>query len=517
MKGSQHYQWAITPLSPIHIGCGQVYEPTNYVVDSNCLHEFNSSTIANVTSSQDREELLRIVSKRGSTEMIPAVQRFFMNRKTKIIPLSVQKVPLSIAVADLYRVRAGKVAADQGADLKIFNQLAIDRTAFLQPHRAPYLPGSSIKGAIRTALLHQINRGAAAQTEEIADKKNGGLHKLQGRLLNYSREGRQKLECDPLRQLRIGDANPTGSEMPARRVYMATNRPKAPKLQREQGSSQRAPAASPDQYLECILPQTRGFFSEIEVQDVQAALGSDSRRWADKLPSRHFSMKEIAQACNTFYRPLLEAEIREMQQQEMLDTHWVAEAQDFLQKTKTLMDSGGAFIVRVGRHSGAESMTLPGMRHILIKKGRENPPDIKENATTWWLGAEFEKAQQKGLLPFGWIFVEVREWTSRDQEWGVAPVAFSWTPPKAEPDSKETSTITSAEVVWAQVRLKYNKANGAITAQKENDSATVVRPGSDRILEGLPKDLQQKLSNNQCFAKFTVTVQDRSILSVKPE
>lgn len=27
------YRLAITPLSPIHIGCGEDYVPTNYVID----------------------------------------------------------------------------------------------------------------------------------------------------------------------------------------------------------------------------------------------------------------------------------------------------------------------------------------------------------------------------------------------------------------------------------------------------------------------------------------------------
>lgn len=28
------YHLAITPLSPIHIGCGEDFEPTNYVIDA---------------------------------------------------------------------------------------------------------------------------------------------------------------------------------------------------------------------------------------------------------------------------------------------------------------------------------------------------------------------------------------------------------------------------------------------------------------------------------------------------
>ncbi len=516
MKGTQSYQWAITPLSPIHIGCGQVYEPTNYVVDRDLLHEFDPSAVADALSPRDRDELLRIVSQRGSTQMILAVQRFFMNRKAGIIPHALQKVPLSMAVAELYRDRVGRVAADQGAERQIFNRLAIDRTAFLLQSRAPYLPGSSIKGAIRTALLHRINRGHAALSAEMEDNKNGGLHKLQSRLLDYNRDNRQKLELDPLRQVRIGDAIASGSQPPARRVYMATNRRKVTLPRRDQENGQRPREGSPDQYLECVLPQLRAFCSEIELQDLKSSLGTNGDRWADRIPSRSFDMQEIAQSCNTFYRSMLENEIQEMQQHELLDTRWVAQMQQVLQDADALMRTDRGFLLRVGRHSGAESMTLPGMRHIKIMKGPGKPPETKDHATTWWMGAERDKAQQKGLLPFGWIFVEVREWQPRMPEWGNSPIAIGWTPPPTEPETVPEAVLP-AEMTWTHVRLKYNRANGAITAEGTNGLATAIRPESDQIMAGLPKELQKTLAINQCFVKFKVIVRERILLSVEPE
>ena len=37
------YRLALTPLSPIHIGCGEDFEPTNYVIDGGLLYGFDPS------------------------------------------------------------------------------------------------------------------------------------------------------------------------------------------------------------------------------------------------------------------------------------------------------------------------------------------------------------------------------------------------------------------------------------------------------------------------------------------
>ena len=34
---------ALTPLSPIHIGCGEDFEPTNYVIEDGLLYGFDPS------------------------------------------------------------------------------------------------------------------------------------------------------------------------------------------------------------------------------------------------------------------------------------------------------------------------------------------------------------------------------------------------------------------------------------------------------------------------------------------
>jgi CRISPR-associated protein Csm5 len=69
------------------------------------------------------------------------------------------------------------------------------------------------------------------------------------------------------------------------------------------------------------------------------------------------------------------------------------------------------FLLRVGRHSGAESVTLEGVRQIKILEGKD-PQTGKQRSTTAketktiWLAAQ-DKGQQQEMSPFGWVLVEV--------------------------------------------------------------------------------------------------------------
>ena len=67
-----------------------------------------------------------------------------------------------------------------------------------------------------------------------------------------------------------------------------------------------------------------------------------------------------------------------------------------------------AFLLRIGRHSGAESVTIEGNRHIKILQGRDKPPKFLDHATTIWLASETSKPNtNNGLVPFGWAVMEI--------------------------------------------------------------------------------------------------------------
>ncbi|MDW7998100.1 MAG: hypothetical protein RMI30_01400, partial [Thermodesulfovibrio sp.] len=67
-----------------------------------------------------------------------------------------------------------------------------------------------------------------------------------------------------------------------------------------------------------------------------------------------------------------------------------------------------AFLIRIGRHSGAEAVTIEGNRHIKIMQGRDRPPLYLDRATTFWLASDSPKPKtNNGLLPFGWAVIEL--------------------------------------------------------------------------------------------------------------
>jgi hypothetical protein len=63
-------------------------------------------------------------------------------------------------------------------------------------------------------------------------------------------------------------------------------------------------------------------------------------------------------------------------------------------------------LLRVGRHSGAEALTLNGIRNIRIMQGRGQPAGWANQPKTWWLAAD-ESTSKNEMMPFGWVLVEV--------------------------------------------------------------------------------------------------------------
>jgi CRISPR-associated protein Csm5 len=177
-----------------------------------------------------------------------------------------------------------------------------------------------------------------------------------------------------------------------------------------QGVLRKSQAEAKDlhQILECVLPwQYRAFVGQFNVQHPNELAQMD-RRGQRQLPSRELwpFMNEVAQACNRFYLYRLEAELGLLRQRSYHDASWADSISSLLQAIKGDLDAGRVFLLRVGRHSGAESMTLEGVRRIKIMQGKDSPPTILPESKTVWLAAT-ETDQQTGLLPFGWLLVEI--------------------------------------------------------------------------------------------------------------
>ena len=426
MKAFDSFRFWITPLSPLHIGTGESYQPTNYVIEDGTLYEFDTGSVMGALTAKDRERLLAIANSRPDTEMLKALQKFFFERRETLLPWAVHRIPVLHGVARFYGDRVGQTANLEESGKQVINRLEIDRTGFNPATCRPVLFGSSVKGAIRTALLDGENEGNRLQTVE--DRRTGRVRKeynldFQQRLFQY-RAGR--FEQDPLRLIQLSDALWQGEEsLPASEVFLAVNRKKVPVVDRG-GRMRQSQAETKQLYqiLECVSAwRYRAFAGQVNIQNVSGT-PEENRRGDRQLPSAalQFGITEVARACNDFYRTVLDREMGVLRERGYIDSGWDDSLKKVLAAAREKMERGEAFLLRVGRHSGAEAVTVRGARdgNIRIMEGKD-PTTGKQRfsygdaAKTLWLAAS-ESDQRSGLLPFGWCLVELAPLDGTEQK-----------------------------------------------------------------------------------------------------
>jgi len=399
----QHYTLKYTPLSPIHIGTGDSYEPTNYIIKEQTLYEFDTGSSVAAFSEAERQELLRILSGRPERNMLTAVQKFFYDRRDAIIPFAINAVPVFKGIANFYDSRIGKIANQEKNGQNVINKLEIERCAYNPITRHPVLLGSSIKGAVRTALLDWLNKG-----QPLNGKENNKM--LQQRLFGF-RAG--KFELDPMRLIHLSDAHWTANQsLPKTQICMTVNRKKQRVLNDngKERPSQSENNKNLNKLLESVQPfHLRAFSATLNLQQTQNLSPALA---GEKIPKQPFRLTDIAQACNAHYVPLLLQEMDLLEKRGFIDNTWQKNIQDLLASIKTDLEQGHAMIIRVGRHSGAEAVTLDGVRQIKIMTGKDPHTkkmrsSFEDKTKTLWLAAEY-KEQRTGLRPFGWLLIEIQ-------------------------------------------------------------------------------------------------------------
>jgi CRISPR-associated protein Csm5 len=384
------YQLAITPLSPIHIGTGEAYDPSSYVIEDDILFGFTVEQAMEACTPEDRQELLALVSQRDPVRVLLEVQRFFFDRRERLIATARHFVPVRRANATYYRSRLG-TETNPG----IRNLLDIERTYYDPVTGAPILPGSSLKGAIRTALLDSQN----TPREREHDERNANL---QQRLFGY-RPG--SFELDPMRLVQIGDAGLRDDHRAATEVRFALNRKKQRILRDGREILSQAQQRDLSQVLETIRPlQPRAFRCQLNLQRLPGVRREPQAR---NLPRQdlEWSIEDIARACHRFYLERFEHEKEMLEKRGFVDQQWLEALARLVgyAPVKARIEGHRAFLLRVGRHSGAESVTLNGVRSIKILKGN---PEYQAEAKTVWLAGD-DPRSSANLIPFGWLLVEV--------------------------------------------------------------------------------------------------------------
>lgn len=429
-------EFYLRTMSPIHIGCDEAYEPMSFVVDEASRELFALEPLDFIKALDAGERsAFSDICRKGTIASILELYRFMRGRRA-----SGNGVRLCPGFLDHYRKTLALPLHDSRKIQQELANFTISRTAF-HPHSGrPYVPGSAIKGALRTAYLN-------AQAKKHKTPTPGGRYaarELETRLLEGG-----SFDTDPFRLVKVSDFMPAG---PAQtRIVYAVNKKKRPS---------KFEARGPFQILEVLMPGTllRG-----TVTVLPAPVGSGI-----KTP---VSLEKILESLQHFFG--------EEAERETVDLNTIGAGSAAWQR------GGNAFLLRVGRHSGAESVTIMGHRSIRIKQGAGQKPRFEDHSTTLWLVAEQSKTStSKGLTPFGWAalepasedhHIELQQQKEEKVKRQIETVGQGATMAEEIPAGKQPVKPATAEIVretWADAILSWSPGNQTLSATSGNKKAT---------------------------------------------
>jgi CRISPR-associated protein Csm5 len=380
MRAPESTELLLTPLTPIHIGCGEDFNPTNYVIDKGLLYHFDPSRV--VLPETERAELLKAVSMEGE-ELIPRLQRFFFDRRDAYAGACNTVVSVAPGINRQYEERVGRTAQREATGKRVFNMLEIERCLY-HPHAGiPFIPGSSLKGAMRTAWLERLAAAGTARTDWNSAKQ------MEAALLGG------EFYSDPFRLLKVSDS--TGKA--ASKVVFATNHKKDAVATEQLDPRMRRPSVRREALL-------GGQYRALRMQVQLDSLGG--LHVQGKTPQREAriaSLQALMQACNRFYMSRMRGELRVIRERRFAADNWLQQMERLLAAIAPALDEGRIMLLRIGRHSGAESVTLEGIRSIKIMHGKGKASHSRTGATTLWLAAD-DELQRSEMQPFGWLLAE---------------------------------------------------------------------------------------------------------------
>jgi CRISPR-associated protein Csm5 len=334
------YKLKLTALTPIHIGTGESYEPTNYVIDGGFLYEFDEMLFVQSLSQSLKNQFNMIASceSENGYELFEKVHKFIIDNKENAKKVAYNKIPVSSAVEQKYKNDIAKKVQIEGKNKNthsVFNKFEIQKTQRLLNNVSTFLSGSSIKGSISTAYQEYI----------------------------FKKYGKQKLENlfdkDKLfKNLSISDTLAQNSKS---QIGYAINKEIFESDDNAEIST----------FIE-VNSTNSEYLIDLNIKDFQNTDGLDI---VEKI-----TKEKIIEACNAHYKILYDEK-----------------------ESKKLNLKANQFLLSVGKHSGARAVTIDGMRKILVKLAqiqnkREEGDDAEKRVERLHKKSHFENDNIKELF-----------------------------------------------------------------------------------------------------------------------
>jgi CRISPR type III-A-associated RAMP protein Csm5 len=355
------YRVELEILTPVHIGTGHDLDPFSYVIQDDRLYFIDLTRW--MEAYPDKSMLNRMFE----SENFAAVRTFIaQNVSAKEYGLA------SVPVGSQELIQTYKRAIDK-QDPR--NQVLISPTIRNDVNMQALIPGSSIKGAIRTALGNRCVEAAGVTSKDA--RRAGGNP-------DYNEKIFGRIRSDPMRWLKVSDV-PLGVHATAivEAVEHAKNPGKKP---------------TPKGYYEVI--------HGLAGKDKSITYPINISLAPFQLWNENITTESIIEALYSFYVPKYLDEFAKFYRDTAIEKG-LKPVNEIIDNMKT-----NETILRVGHFSHVECVTLDGVRNPRTRRGRDGRP----------LPYGTTRTLADGFYPFGWIklrFPDIAGEVRKSIQWSI--------------------------------------------------------------------------------------------------
>ena len=318
-----------TMLSPVHVGTGEEIAAYDYFIQSGILIKVNINKIINSLVDDELTEFNKL-NDHGNYLGI----RKFLTQKSQdrnwLANVTDFTIPVSKEVEDKYTENIDNPE----------NQLLINLNERTPVINNPILPGSSIKGAIRTAVLSQLG----LHHEKVPYKSQEAEAKILNTYKINRKNNRPYIDVgsDPFKYLKISDVQfPTGVTYICSVKNVAKDTNDNIKINEMQ-----------------MIHEVFNSFVKGKEINFESIINLGKMRVGNLIIDKDF----ISKACKQFYNDKLRNSEFNYFQGTDIESNVI--------KIMQQINSNDEFLIRVGRFSGKESITLDKHRKGALPKTR---------------------------------------------------------------------------------------------------------------------------------------------------
>ena len=389
----KNYKVRLHVLSPVHIGMGDAYDPTQFVIDKDGLmYVFDTNDFLKSLSPEKSVEFCKLAD--NANNPVP-VFRFFKENfdKNKV---KYREVKASKDLAERYE----QICNSSSFGKDVINQFELKRTIYNPIKNVPYIPGSSLKGCLKTIWMSETNRQSNDSNKRNPENppQKYEIGDLEKKVLKGS------FSTDPFRLVKVSDLYPIENEdiFLSQIMYAVMFSRKTPTVKNT------LPVA-----LE-VIPKGNVFEGIITLDDMNDLKNIHQK---DK-PKEVITMDSLLKDSRLYYltHPELINNEKKWVDSKMVYENKLLQSSKFGAMGLNLRDminklrNNNCFPVRLGHHSSAEFITIDGCRSVKITPPGVKPAKYSERATSIWLASSKRKPENaKGLQSFGWALLEFEE------------------------------------------------------------------------------------------------------------